>query len=67
MAYTQADIDALKGALAKGIRKATLNGESVEFNSPSEMRRQLRDMEAELTGTSVSQLTVSYARTSRGL
>lgn len=67
MAYTQTDIDALRSALAKGIRRARLNGEEVEFNSPNEMRRQLREMEAELAGTSIGQLTVSYARTSRGL
>jgi hypothetical protein len=67
MAYTQSDIDALRSALAKGIRRARLNGEEVEFNSPSEMRRQLREMEAELSGASIGQPTVSYARTSRGL
>jgi hypothetical protein len=67
MAYTQSDIDALRSALAKGIRRARLNGEEVEFNSPSEMRRQLREMEAELSGVSIGQPTVSYARTSRGL
>lgn len=67
MAYTQADVDALKSALAKGVRKTKFGNEEVEFASARDMRKQLAIMEAELAGNSVPGMTVSYATTDRGL
>ena len=46
--YTQADLAAIKSAKARGVRKATLNGESVEFASLQEMNAIIADIEAEL-------------------
>ncbi len=39
MAYTQADLDALQAAMAKGARRVKMNGEEVEFRSIDEMER----------------------------
>lgn len=39
MAYTQADLDALQAAMAKGARRVKMNGEEVEFRSIDVMER----------------------------
>lgn len=71
MARTQVEleaaIDALSNSISKGIRKAKMNGEEVEFNSPADMRRVLRDLKNELAGISLGGPSVHYARTTRGL
>lgn len=67
MAYSQADIDALKKAAARGATRLRLNGEEVQFASLSELRRQIREMETELAGNKASGLTVFYPKTGRGL
>ncbi len=68
MAYTQADIDALRRNIAKGVKKLRLgNGEEIEFDSYSEMRRRLADMEAEVAGTTKSGFAVGYVTAGRGL
>ncbi|WP_323764587.1 phage head-tail joining protein [Marinovum sp.] len=67
MAYTEADVTALKSALAKGVRKTKFGNEEVEFNSAAEMRKQLAIMQAEIAGAAVQGVTVSYPKCSRGL
>lgn len=67
MAYTQADIDNLKAAVARGATRLRMNGEEVQFPSLAEMRRQIREMENELVGGSASGLSISYPMTTRGL
>jgi len=67
MAFTQTDIDALKKAIAKGVRSVQRNGEMVTFNSLAEMTAALRMMETEVAGTSAKTIKVAYATTSRGL
>lgn len=48
MAYTVAERNALKAALATGALRVTHEGHSVEFRSRDDMRKQLAEMEAEL-------------------
>lgn len=67
MAYTQAEIDALKRAAARGVKRGKMNGEEVEFVSLAEMRRQIREMEAELAADGGGALSISYPKTLRGL
>lgn len=67
MAYSEADVAALKSALAKGVRKTKFGNEEVEFNSAADMRKQLAIMQAEVSGASPSAMTVSYPKTGRGL
>ncbi len=67
MAYTQEQVTALRAALARGVTSLQLNGERVQFASLAEMRRQLREMEAELAGRATVGPVVAYATTSRGL
>lgn len=54
MAWTQDDIDALKRAIATGVRKASFgSGETrreQEFRSLAEMKETLADMVAEVAG-----------------
>lgn len=68
MAYTQAEIDALKAAAARGATRGRIGGEEVQFDTLAAMRKQIRAMEAELAqaqGTTMP--SVSYPRTTRGL
>lgn len=48
MAYSQADIDTLKAAIASGVRRVQYATGSVEYHSLEEMRSILRDMEREV-------------------
>lgn len=67
MAYTQTDVDRMKANLAKGLTRAKVGDEEVQFASMSEMRRQLNIMEAEVSGAKSGGMSVSYPRTTRGL
>lgn len=66
MAFTQADADNLRRAIARGVRKLKINGEEVEYNSLAEMKSALAMIEAELAGTSGSGFTTTYPRMGRG-
>lgn len=67
MAFTQADADRVRAAIAKGVSSVELNGEKVTFRSLAEMRETLRMIEDDLSGASAGRFGVGYARTSRGL
>jgi hypothetical protein len=67
MAYTQTDVDRMKANLAKGLTRAKVGDEEVQFASMSEMRRQLNIMEAEVSGAKSGAMSISYPRTTRGL
>lgn len=68
MAFTQADADRLRAAIAKGVSHAKVNGEELTFRSLAEMKETLRMIEAELAGTAAAAgFAVGYARTTRGL
>ncbi|MBT9386965.1 hypothetical protein KM176_24205 [Pseudooceanicola sp. CBS1P-1] len=67
MAYSQTQVDALRAALARGATSYKLNGEEVTYASLVEMRRQLREMEAEIAGRPTSGPVLAYARSTRGL
>ena len=67
MAFTEADRDALKAAIAKGVTKAKINGEEVEFDTFAALRARLRMIEAELAGTVEGTPSIAYPKTTRGL
>lgn len=67
MAWTQTDVDALKAAIARGIKMVRQGHEIVEYASMSEMRAALAMMEAEVAGVSRSAVTIIYPHTTRGL
>lgn len=67
MAFTLADADALRRAIASGVRTAKLNGEEVTYGSLAELRAALAMVEAELSGSQPNAMRVIYPRTSRGL
>lgn len=67
MAWTQTDIDTLKAAMARGVKRARINGEEVEYASISEMQTVLAMMEAEVGSTSRASFGVVYPNTERGL
>lgn len=49
MAFTQADVDKLKKAMATGVKSLTYSdGRKAEYHSLGEMNAQLRRMEAEV-------------------
>ncbi|OWJ69829.1 hypothetical protein CDV50_16040 [Haematobacter massiliensis] len=67
MAFTQADADRVRAAIAKGVSSVEVNGEKVAFRSLAEMRETLRMIEDELAGAASGRFGVAYARTTRGL
>ncbi|HRF08501.1 MAG TPA: hypothetical protein PL193_07645 [Xanthobacteraceae bacterium] len=65
MAWTQADIDTLKAAIATGARRVKYaDGRETEFRSLDEMERALSKIEAEIGGNSRSM--TSYIAHDRG-
>jgi hypothetical protein len=54
MAWTQADVDTLKAAMAKGEKSVTFADRSVVYRDVSEMREALAMIEAEVATTSAT-------------
>lgn len=62
--YTQAQVDALREAIARGVRKVEYDGQSVTYNSLKDMQSQLSVMVRNISGQTVKRVVYS---TSRGL
>lgn len=60
MAYTQAQLDALRSAVASGARRVKMNGEEVEYRSLAEMQRLIGAIEANLSVTARPRVGVVY-------
>ncbi len=67
MAYTQAEIDELKRAMATGALSATFADRTVTYRSLEEMRSQLAEMEREVNASSGTTTNYRLASTSKGL
>lgn len=70
MPFTQADVDALKAAIAagKGARSITFSDQAVTFGSVDEMIKLLALMEKDITiAESTTGSTTRYAVTSKGV
>lgn len=65
MAFTQSDVDALKAAIAKGVRRVQYQDKLVVYHSLAEMLQVLRRMEEEL-GLKVRSARL-YAESDKGL
>ena len=48
MAYTQADLEALQAALAKGEKRVSLGDKTVEYRSVEELQAAIRQVKREL-------------------
>ncbi|TDQ43802.1 MULTISPECIES: phage head-tail joining protein [Burkholderiales] len=48
MAYTQADLDALQAALAKGEKRVSFGDKTVEYRSVEELQAAIRQVKREL-------------------
>ncbi len=59
MAWTQSDIDALKAAIAKGVRTVAYADRTVSYNTPQEMIAVLAMMEAEVSQSTAGRSTVA--------
>jgi hypothetical protein len=49
MAWTQDDIDALKAAMSKGVKRVRYTSGETEYQSVDDMRKLLADMEREVS------------------
>lgn len=67
MAYTQADIDEIKRAMATGALRASFADREVEYRSLDEMQRQLAEMEREVNASAGTGTSYRLASTSKGL
>lgn len=52
MAWTQAELDALKSAYASGTTRVTYDGKTVEYDSGAALLARIRTIEAEVAGNS---------------
>lgn len=59
MAWTQSDIDAMKAAIARGVRRVTFADQTTEYHSLDEMRRALAQMEREVNAPRSHRLAAS--------
>ena len=67
-AYTTAQRDALKNAIARGVLSVTYNGTRTDYRSLNEMNQLLAQMEAELAETAGTNVTRQIlARPKKGL
>ncbi len=67
MPYTQAQIDALRVAIASGVQRVNYNGRDVTYASLDKMLQVLRVMEDELaTANGMPVVRRSYARFTKG-
>lgn len=67
MAWTQADVDKLKAAIATGARRVQYRDQLVEYNSLTDMITALKMMEAEVAGGAANTTSrASYATFSKG-
>jgi len=64
MAYTQAQLDALKRAIAAGVTEVDYNGRRVKYRSLAEMQR-IAELMAEEISPSTATPRTSYAEFSR--
>jgi len=63
--YTSEQLNKLREAYTKGVLSVELAGEKITFVSGSEMRRRIRDIEAEL-GQGENEMTISFPNLGRG-
>ncbi len=59
MAWSQTDIDVLKAAMAKGVKRVRYTSGEVEYQSVDDMRKLLADMEREVNPDSHSSRRVA--------
>ncbi len=67
MAYTEAQRDALRKALASGERRVTYDGKTVEYRSIAELKEALAEVEAALAGAEGRRVRQIRTTTSKGL
>lgn len=67
MSYTQAELDALRRAYARGVRRVTYEGKTVEFDSAAELKSRIDDIERQLSKAGgKARPRAAYAGFSRG-
>jgi hypothetical protein len=66
MAFTQAQIDALKAAIALGVTQVSYQGRTTTYRSLDEMKSALRMMESEVNAGGSTPRTTTYATFRRG-
>lgn len=67
MAFTEAELDALKCAYASGTLRVSYEGKTVEYDSQAGLLARIRTVEAELVGSAGRRRPVAgYARFGRG-
>jgi hypothetical protein len=67
MAWSQADIDALKQAIATGATEVVLPDRTVRFRSLAEMRQTLGLVEAEVAGAGRARVKAIRFQTDKGI
>lgn len=68
MAWTQADIDRLDAAYARGVRRVTfVDGQSAEFHSIADYQALRREMLASIAASGGTRRTYRVAASSKGV
>ncbi|MCP4243940.1 MAG: hypothetical protein GY772_25600 [bacterium] len=67
MAWTQAELDALKAAYAQGVTNVSYEGKSVTYDSGANLLKRIREIEGEMASTNGKPKPVAgFVRFSRG-
>lgn len=61
MAWTQADIDALKNAIKSGVRRVGYSDRTIEYQSVADMLSILAAMEADAAGSAATEGRSTFA------
>ena len=65
--YTQAQVDALRRAYARGVTRVSYDGKSVEYRSLDEMKRVIAEMDGEVSGTPRARRFYTTTQAHKGL
>lgn len=67
MAWTQADIDALKAVIGSGVLTVRYSDRQVTYQNTADMQKALADMQAEVGGASGTRPAYRLVATRKGL
>ena len=66
MAWTTAELDALRRAYARGVTRVSYDGRTVEYASADDLLRRIREIEREMTASTAPRPVAGFASFGRG-
>lgn len=66
MTWTTAELDALRRAYARGVTRVSYDGRTVEYASADDLLRRIREIERDMTASTVQRPVAGFASFGRG-